>query len=474
MNTWEGMLAAFKCRASAVNVNYRYKEDELIYLLDNSQAKAILFHGQFAPMLNHIRKRLPRLRLWVQVDDGSGEPLMDGAVDYESILAGTAPKPMDPDASSDDTYIVYTGGTTGMPKGVLWRQEDMFFSLISQLPATTPIQKFVDFAANKAAEGACGKAMPLAPMMHASGSCMAFGAWFRGDAVVLQATAERFDAQEIVSTMAREKVTHATLIGDAFARPLLQEMEREDYDLSAMAVIQSGGAMLSEHNKEGLQKHMPNMLLIDAVGSSEAGSQAVNVSSGAKTTSSVNFQMLEHACLVDADRTRILQPGEKEVGWVAQGGHVAMGYFNDEQKSAATFPVIDGMRYAVPGDRATLNEDGGFHFLGRESITINSGGEKIFAEEVEVAIKTFAGIGDAQVVGVASKQWGQKVVALASLEADCLHDEAAIRAHCRGVISTYKVPKHVILVDTIVRAPNGKADYKWAADVAAQTLGEDA
>ena len=470
----EGMLGAFKCRASAVNVNYRYKEDELVYLLDNSQAKCVIYHAQFAPMLQGICSRLPHVRLWIQVADHSGEPLMRGAVDYETILASTPAQPMDQDASSDDLYIVYTGGTTGMPKGVLWRQEDMLFSLISQLPADTPEQKFVDFAQQKALDGASGKCMPLAPMMHASGSCMAFGAWFRGDVVVLQNTVDRFDSEEIVATMEREQVTHATLIGDAFAQPLLQEMDRKTYNLSAMAMINSGGAVLSQHNKARLQKHMPNLVLIDAVGSSEAGSQAVNISTNGKTTSSVNFQMLAHSCLVNSDRTRILAGDEKGIGWVAQGGHVAMGYLNDAHKSAETFPVIDGMRYAVPGDRAKFDEAGGFHFLGRDSITINSAGEKIFAEEVEVAIKSLEGIEDAQVVGVKSQQWGQKVVALVSLVAGGVLTEDAIRHHCRSIISTYKVPKQIIFMDTIKRAPNGKADYKWAADIATRRSAVDA
>lgn len=313
--------------------------------------------------------------------------------------------------------------------------------------------------------------MPLAPMMHASGSCMAFGAWFRGDTVILQETVDSFIGEEIISTMEREKVTHATLIGDAFALPLLEEMDRKSYDLSSMVMINSGGAMLSEHNKIRLQDHMPNLVLLDAVGSSEAGRQAINISARGKTTSSVDFEMLENSCVISADRTRVLEAGEDEIGWIAQGGHVAMGYFNDEEKSVKTFPIIGDMRFAVPGDRATLNPGGGFHFLGRESITINSGGEKIFAEEVEVAIKAIAGIEDAQVVGVPSPEWGQKAVALVSLLEGCALNEAEIRAQCRKIISTYKVPKNVIVLDAIKRAPNGKADYKWAAQVATNAPG---
>jgi len=467
----ESMLGAFKCRATTINVNYRYKEDELVYLLEDSESQGIIFHAQFAPMLDNLRSRLPNIRLWIQVDDGSGEGMLEGALDYEQVLADTAPAPMDTDASSDDLYMVYTGGTTGMPKGVLWRQHDMLFSLISQQPQDTSIEQFVQAARHKANQDVVGKSMPLAPMMHASGSCMAFGAWLRGDAVVLQKTADRFDAEEIVSTMEREKVNHATLIGDAFAQPLLKEMDHKSYDLSAMSFINSGGAVLSEHNKQRLQEHMPNLTLLDAVGSSEAGRQAVSIYTSGGTNKSLNFKMLENSCVVNYDCDRILRAPEKEPGWVAQGGHIAMGYLNDADKTRRTFPVIDGMRYAIPGDRARLDDNGGFQFLGRESITINSGGEKVFAEEVELAIKSLQGIEDTQVVGIPSREWGQKVVALVATHARADLDENSITAHCRDAISAYKVPKHVVFVEQISRGPNGKADYKWAKETALSQLG---
>ncbi len=468
----ESLMAAFKCRATAINVNYRYQGDELVYLLNNSGARAIIYHARFAAMLEGLRDQLPEIELWIQVDDGNGVPLLDGAVDYEAALAACPPAPMDPDCSDDDLFIIYTGGTTGLPKGVLWRQTDIFFALIAQTPVGTTEAQTVDDVRRRVAGGRLGKAMPLAPMMHASGTCMALGAMFRGSAIVIQETVDRFDAREIVQTFERERITQATLIGDAFAVPLLAEMDRGDYDLSPMSMINSGGAILSPGNKARLQGHMPAMLLVDAVGSSEAGRMAMNLSRGGKTESSVDFDMDVNARLVSEDRTRILQPGDDDIGWVAQAEPVALGYLNDREKTENSFPIIDGKRYAIPGDRARMNPGGGYHFLGRDSITINSGGEKIFAEEVEAALKTLPGILDAQVVGLPDEIWGQKVVAIVSKSGDVALGPEQVRDHCKTLIADYKAPKNVIFVDELYRAPNGKADYEWARGVAADASGQ--
>jgi len=395
---------------------------------------------------------------------------MAGAVDYEDALAACAPEPIDPGCSDDDLFIIYTGGTTGLPKGVLWRQTDIFFGLIAQTPVGTSQEQTVADVSRRVSQGRLGKAMPLAPMMHASGTCMALGAMFRGSAIVIQETVDHFDAEEIVRTFERERITQATLIGDAFAVPLLAEMDRGNYDLSAFSMINSGGAVLSPRNKQRLQDHMPEMLLVDAVGSSEAGRQAMNLSKGGKTKSSVDFEMDINACVISDDRRRILQPGEDEVGWVAQGEPVAMGYLGDREKTQAAFPVIDGKRYAMPGDRARMNADGSYHFLGRDSVTINSGGEKIFAEEVEHALKTLSGVLDAQVVGVADDTWGQKVVAIVSKTGEAVIDERQVREHCKSKLADYKAPKNVIFVDELFRAANGKASYEWARDLANEML----
>ncbi|MBT5898159.1 MAG: AMP-binding protein [Rhodospirillaceae bacterium] len=469
----EGLLASFKCRASAVNVNYRYQDDELIYLLSNSGAKAIIYHARFAEMLAGLRDRLPDIKTWVQVDDGCGAPLLEDAVDYEAALASCPPAPMDADCTDDDLFIIYTGGTTGLPKGVLWRQTDIFYGLIAQTPVGTSQDQTVADVHRRVVGGRLGKAMPLAPMMHASGTCMSLGAMFRGSAIVIQKTVDRFDAREVVQTFERERITQATLIGDAFAIPLLAEMDNGNYDLSAMSMINSGGAILSPRNKERLQAHMPAMLLVDAVGSSEAGRMAMNLSQGGKTKSSIDFDMDVNACVVSKDRGRILQAGEDDVGWVAQNEPVALGYLNDREKTETSFPTINGKRYAIPGDRARMNADGSYHFLGRDSITINSGGEKIFAEEVEAALKTLPGILDAQVVGIPDDTWGQKVVAIVSSSNVVDINETHVRDHCKSLIADYKAPKTVIFVDELFRAPNGKASYDWARGVAAEHAAEN-
>ena len=467
----EALLGAFKCRAAAINVNYRYKGDELVYLLKNSGAKAIVFHARFAEMLEGLRDQLPEITVWLQVADDSDAPLMEGAIDYEAALASSNPDQIDPGCCDDDLFIIYTGGTTGMPKGVLWRQTDIFFGLIAQTPVGTTQDQTVADVRRRVDGGRLGKAMPLAPMMHASGTCMALGAMFRGSAIVIQDTVDHFDAREIVSIFEREEITQATLIGDAFALPLLAEMDRGDYNLSAMSMINSGGAVLSPNNKIRLQEHMPEMLLVDAVGSSEAGRQAMNLSKGGKTKSSVDFSMDPTARVISEDRTRILQAGDDETGWVAQREPVAMGYLNDGPKTAVSFPTIDGERYAVPGDRARMNDDGSYHFLGRDSVTINSGGEKIFAEEVEVTLKSLTGIIDATVVGIQDATWGQKVVAIISTAPDAAITERQVQDHCKTMTASYKAPKNVIFVDEVFRAANGKASYEWARDVANKALG---
>ena len=466
----EGMLAAFKTRATAVNVNYRYQNEELLYLLRNSRSEAIVFHGRFAERLAEIKQEAPAIKTWIQVDDGAGAPLLDGAVEYEALLAQSPPEPPDPDCSPDDLVVIYTGGTTGLPKGVLWRQEDLFFALLSEEPFGSTVDDIVANIRRRIDKGSIGKAMPLAPMMHASGSCMGMSSWFRGNALVLQKTTDRFDGPEIVETIERERVNHLTLIGDAFALPLLEEMERRPCDMSSVEMINSGGAILSEHNKRRLLTGIPGVLLLDAVGSSEAGRQAFNISRGDAATSSVDFRMAPGACVISAAKDRVLEPGDEEIGWVAQGGPVALGYLGDQEKTETSFPTIDGKRYAVPGDRARLNADGGYRFLGRESITINSGGEKIFAEEVEAAIKRLEGVLDAQVIGVKDQQWGQKVVAIVEAAGAAGLDAVAVQSHCKTLLAGYKAPKDVLFVDRLHRAPNGKPDFDWARDLAARRL----
>ena len=262
--------------------------------------------------------------------------------------------------------------------------------------------------------------------------------------------------------MEREKVTSIAIVGDGFGNPLTRQLQRKDYDLSAMRLISTGGAMLSEHNKQRFQQYMPRVIIFDVLGSSETGQQGMNISQGGQVASSVNFQMVPGCAVVNDERTAVLDEPGNEIGWMAQSGHVALGYYKDAEKTAATFPTINGTRYSIPGDRAEINEAGEFHLLGRESVTINTAGEKVFAEEVEATIKKLAGVTDVQVIGVASQRWGQEVTALVSVSDDQQLTEQQIKDHTRGILADFKTPKRVLILEEIQRTPTGKPNYEWA------------
>jgi acyl-CoA synthetase (AMP-forming)/AMP-acid ligase II len=463
----ESVLGAYKCRSVPFNVNYRYQEEELIYLLQNADARAIVFHGRFAPLLENIRSRLPQIRLWLQVDDGSDTPLMKGAIEYEQALADSSPEPMDTSASIDDLFMIYTGGTTGMPKGVLWRQQDIFHALIAPLyPQDMSLQDIVDTVVKRQVKGKLGSGMAPPPFMHASGCCVALGIWFMGYSLVIQSQTDKFDADNVLSTMERENVSSIAIVGDGFGNPLNQQLQQKKYDLSAMRLISTGGAMLSEHNKRLFQQYIPGVIIFDVLGSSETGQQGMNISQSGEIASSVDFTMVAGSAVVNAARDALLDENSDETGWMAQSGHVALGYYKDADKTALTFPTICGTRYSIPGDRAELNSAGQIHLLGRESVTINTGGEKVFAEEVEAVIKKLSGVKDAQVIGVASQRWGQEVNALVSLADGQQITARDIKDHTRRILADYKTPKRVIMLEEIQRTATGKPDYEWAQDMA--------
>jgi len=465
----EGLLGAYKCRAVPFNVNYRYREEELLYLLQNAETKAIVYHARFAPMLDSIRKQLPEIKLWLQVDDNSGQPLMRGAKDYESALLASPAEPMDEAVSGDDLFMIYTGGTTGMPKGVLWRQQDIFHALIaSHLPDGITQEQVVERVLSRKDRAKTGMALP--PFMHASGCCIAMGVWFMGNKLLIQSNTERFNAEEVVAEMAAEKVSSIAIVGDAFAEPLLAVLDKGEYDLSALRLISSGGAMLSEYNKRRFQAHLPEVIIFDVLGSSETGQQGLNISLDKQVASSVDFDRVDGSVVLDSGLGNKLPAGSDDIGWMAQAGHVALGYLNDPAKTAKTFPVIDGVRYSVPGDRARINTNGGVHLLGRESVTINSGGEKVFAEEVESVIKRIAGVGDAQVFGMPCERFGQQVTALVALNGGEAVSLDLIRGRCREVLADYKTPRQVFEVLRIERTPTGKPDYEWAKAVAGERM----
>jgi len=461
----EGMLGAFKSRTAPFNVNYRYVDEELVYLLRDARARAIVYHAHFAPTLARIRAQLPELEVLLQVRDESGQPLLPGAVDYEAALASASPERPPLAWSPDDLYILYTGGTTGMPKGVLWRQADIYVAALGgRAPGVGEPQSLGEIAARARAGGM--KSMPTPPLMHGAAHWASFNAFHSGNTVVFQGVTDRLDPRDVLSTAQRERVNALLIVGDAFARPLIDELRARPYDLSALFALVSGGAALNAALKKELLELLPKLTIVDAVGSSETGSQASNVSTQASGATTGTFTLGPGACVLSHDLARLAQPGETELGWFAQTGRVPLGYSGDRSKTERTFPVIGGVRYSVPGDRARLRPDGILELLGRDSVTINSGGEKIFAEEVEHALKSHPAVLDAVVCGRPSERWGNEVVAIVRLRPGSDVGERELLGECEKHIARYKLPKAFLFRDEIVRSPSGKADYRWAKEQA--------
>jgi len=464
----EGMLGAYKARAVPFNVNYRYVDDELVGLLTDADARALIFHASFAPVLARIRERLPKLRLWIQVPDDSGEPLLPGALDYESALAAATPAPPGPDLSPDDLYILYTGGTTGLPKAVLWRQEDIFHAALYSTGADS-LEAVVERALR---EGP--RVLTAPPFMHGAAHWVAFNMWYVGGTVIVPSNVRHLDPDDIWSTIERERATALCIVGDAFGRPLVDALRERHHDVSSLRLITSGGAILSAALKREFLALIPGVRLLDALGSSEAGTQASQYSGRGEAVTSGDFALKPENVVLSADRSRLAAPGASEPGWAARRGRVPLGYYKDPRKTAETFPVVDGVRYAVPGDRARVAADGSLQLLGRDSVTINTGGEKVFAEEVERALKQHPRVYDAVVVPTPHERWGQQVTALVVRRAgqDLAADELIDAS--RDQLAAFKLPRRVIFVDEIVRAPSGKADYRWAKQRALEAAGGEA
>ena len=463
----EAMLGSYKARVAPFNVNYRYVEEELLYLLDNSGAKAIVYHSAFAPTLANVLADLPELEVLIQVDDDSGNDLLPGAVEYEAALAGaSADLPaVSTDWSPDDLYILYTGGTTGMPKGVLWRQADIYVGALGGRNQATgeefaSIEEIVT-----AAEGGGARLMPAPPFMHGAGHWLGFNAMNSGHTVVVQDVVDRLDPVDVWSIVEKEEVNILLLVGDAFGRPLVEELENGTHDTSSMLLVVSGGAPLNSTIKDRFLAAMPSVMIMDAVGASETGSQMSHTSAAGQKASTGTFTPGPGACVVSPELDRLLAAGHEEEGWLAQQGRVPLGYLGDADKTAKTFPVIDDIRYSVPGDRARLTADGIIELYGRDSVTINTGGEKVFAEEVEQALAHHPGVFDVVVAGRPSERWGNEVIAIVQPKGDA-PDEESLLAEAAKHIARYKLPKAFVFVDEVVRSPAGKADYRWAKEQA--------
>jgi len=477
----EAVFAAMKLRAVPVNVNYRYLADELHYLLGNSDAEVLVYHGALADRVAAVRKALPRLRVLVQVataPDDDDVPLLPGAHAYEALVAAHEPAPRT-ERSGDDHLFLYTGGTTGLPKGVMWRHRALYAQLSASYlplggPAPATLDEVADAAVKLDAIGAAGPGLAAAPLMHGMAWFSSMGRLMIGGAVV-SLTNRSFDAHEFWDNVQRHRVGAATIVGDAFARPLIRALEEaeargEPYDVSSLQMVVSGGVMWTPPYKQPfLDRGVA--LLIDGLGSSEATGAGMMISTKGQDLGTARFQLNPGTRVLTEDGRDVV-PGSGEVGVLAIGGDALPdGYYKDADKTATTFREIDGSRYAIPGDFARVEADGTITLLGRGSVCINTGGEKVYPEEIEEVVKLHPAVEDCTVVGVPDEKWGQAITAVVACRAGAAPAEDGVIGLCKQKLAAYKAPKHVIVVDRIVRSPAGKADYRWALDVAKSRLG---
>jgi acyl-CoA synthetase (AMP-forming)/AMP-acid ligase II len=462
----EATLAAYKIRAVPVNVNFRYVDEELAYLFDNADLRCVLTEPDLADRAERAAADLAWTCPVLVADDR-----------YEALLAAQpAERPDVPDRSPDDLYAVWTGGTTGMPKGVLWRHEDIYVSAVGGAgnPALgiAPVTSLEDVAERARVGIPIKGTLVLCPLMHAGGWWLAFSAILSGTFCVLIRDLG-FDPDVALRVIEEERPAVVMTIGDAYARPLvdrLRETGPDHYDLSSLLVYGSGGAILSPAVKDALAEVLPTTVVTDGFGASETGGQGRLVGKGGD--GAPHFEM-EPGNVVIAEDGTLCTPGDGQVGMLATSGHIPLRYYKDEAKTAATFPVIDGVRYAIPGDMASVLADGTIAVYGRGSVSINSGGEKIFPEEVEKALKHHPAVFDATVVGTPDERWGSQVTAVVELrpaDRDVPPTLAELRDHCRDHLAGYKLPRGLVLVDRIQRSPSGKPDYRWAKDVAVAAL----
>jgi acyl-CoA synthetase (AMP-forming)/AMP-acid ligase II len=455
----EAMIGAFRARAVPFNVNQHYRPSEVQALLADVGVKAIVYHRRYRSLVETALAGRDGIVL-IDVDDGSGTEPLPGSIPFEEAARTPVTEPL-PATSPDDLYLVCTGGTTGRPKAVLWRQADIYVSALAGVEGATP-ESITE--AVTTGTGAGGPWYPVAPLMHAAAQWTAFSGLNQGATVVVHEDTGSFDAAAVLGLAEREQVALMSIVGDAYAGPMVEELRRRPYDLSSLMILGTGGAATGEQYKEALLELLPTLVIMDGYGASETGGMAY----GARTKGSrtEGFVPSAGATVISEDRTRFVEPGDAELGWTARRGRVPLGYLHDRARTELTFPIIEGDRVAVPGDRARLTEDGRIVMYGRDSLVVNTGGEKVFVEEVEEVLRRHPSVVDALVVGRASERFGQEVVAVVAPVPGGSVDPAALREFVAEDIARFKAPRAVVVVDRVRRHANGKADYVWAAEVA--------
>ncbi|MBV9281912.1 MAG: acyl-CoA synthetase [Chloroflexi bacterium] len=464
----ETYFAAFKAGMVPVNTNFRYGPEEILYLFDNADAEAVVFHATYSSLLEKVRDRLPAVRRWYVVADGSPEP--EWAVPYEGVVAAGADRVEGRwGRSPDHMLFLYTGGTTGMPKGVMWRQDDLFNVLGgggNVFAGEPPAADIEELAARRTEPGP--RALPACPLMHGTGQFTAFIVFNQGGCVVCLDD-RSFDPVELWQTVQDKRVAVITIVGDAFARPMLRALDDNPgrWDLSTLVLINSSGVMWSQEVKGGLLRHIPQAVLFDSLGSSEAVGMGASLSAAGSATDTASFDIGRDVRVVTEDG-RFVQPGSDEVGMVAIPGYLPVGYYKDPEKTTRTFPVVEGVRYSVPGDYATVAADGRIHLLGRGSVVINTGGEKVFPEEVEEVLKQHPAVVDAVAVGLPDERFGETICAVVEPEPGVEVEADEVIEFVRSRLARYKAPRRVVTVDSIGRSPAGKVDYRALKALAAE------
>jgi acyl-CoA synthetase (AMP-forming)/AMP-acid ligase II len=463
----ETAWAVFKLRAVWINVNYRYVKDELRYLLTNADLKALVFQREFSPLVGALLPELPQLRHVIVVEDGTDfpDPTPD-VVAYEDALAGQSTERDFAPRSGDDIYILYTGGTTGMPKGVVWRHQDVFYALGGGTDPMTNTR--IEDPSTMAAMGAGGTLthLPVAPLMHGATQWAVMGRSFVGSKIVLMA---KFDPHEVWDLVEKEGVNSLMITGDAMGKPLVESLDDPgtQHDLSTLYAVVSSAALFSAPVKDQFFARLPNIMITDAIGSSEGGNNGMSMVTAGHTAmkSGPTVTVIGQTVVLDEELNQV-EPGSGVIGKIARSGDIPQGYYNDPKKTAEVFLNIRGTRYVMPGDFATVEADGSITLLGRGSIVINSGGEKIFPEEVESAVRSHPDVMDAIVCGAPDERWGQTVAAIIQPRVGHAPPTLeSIQEHCRTSIAGYKLPRRLHVVDTVERSPSGKPDYTWATSV---------